>query len=165
MKLNKDKDYDFSIYADDEPDIGLVPNKKKSNITTFRSKFSPGEYELEGLSMLKSKVSEYGIKVASNTDDISDLWNLYACLNNYWSRIKPIFGSDIFNKISDKDKEIRDLMIEWATKDSLDYVKLHAEWLKYRDMILEHAQYINLGIEVERTMASQKTKAKDKLVQ
>ena len=165
MKLDKDNDFDFTIYKEDQEDTSLTPDKKKPKITTFRSKFSPGEDELANLSILKMKISECGIKVAANANDINQLWKLYSCINNYWARVKPIFGQHIEDTVEEKDKEVKDLLVEYSSKSHLDYDNIHVVLLEYRDIVFKYSQNINLGIEVEKTASSKFKSAETKMVQ
>jgi len=163
----EDWEFDFSIYEKEDKDqesIFSVKKDKKPRVTFFRSRFSPSSFELENLSQIKLKISEFSIRVASQTQDINDLWKLYGCLNEYWARIHDIFGKQIIDEIN----EIKDICVKQLRKynkeNNIPY-ELHDYLLYFRDKLYMLSQRVNLSIEVERSNNSFYKKAKDSIVQ
>jgi len=165
MKIQNDYDFDFNRYKEDNVEIELNPDKKKPSLTSFRSKFSPGEKELETLSVIKSKIYEYSIKVAANSDNHNNFWSLYGCINTYWSIVSPIFGTEVEKIMKQLDEEVLQILKELSSKNVIEYDEVNAKLLKYRDKVLQYAQYLNLGIEVERANSSATRTAKQKMVE
>jgi len=100
-----EEDYNFDMTEYEEEDQKNIVNSiyDKSNkpaITNLKSKFSCGQFELEALSTIKNEISKYGIKVASASNEIKDLWTFYGCCNEYWARIHDIFGTVNINEIN-----------------------------------------------------------------
>ncbi len=116
------------------------------------------------LNDIKNKISEYSIQVASNSDDIKDLWRLYGCLSEYWARIQDIFG-------------LYDIRVVRTIK-RMCYLRLHKEketptinpktyelLLQFRDYVYMLAQRANLGISTEKSVYGEFYKAKKGIVE
>jgi len=160
-----DYDFDFSEYEEEEQkseDLSTTKQKKKP-ITGLRSKFSPSSMELDSLQDIKNKISEYSIKVASRTTELSDLWTLYGCLNEYWSKIHDIFGTIIINEIKHIDQTCYTQLNNIKNNEIPE--KIYKNLLVYRNTIYKIAQRANLGLDVEKSSFSQYDKAKKGMVE
>lgn len=157
----EDWDFDFSMYEEEEKEqemLESIKKAKKPRITNLKSKYSPSLMELESISNIKIKVSEKAIQVASFSQDIKDLWDLFGCLNEYWARIHDIFGSVVINEIKSWEKFIFKKLIKAQKSDSIPYTT-HKALLNYRDKIYMLAQRTNLGLEVDRAGRGARSKA------
>lgn len=164
----EDYDFDFSIYEQEEKEeINLESIKSikenKPRITNYRSKFGNSIQEIEQLQNIKIKITEYAIKVGSYTEDMRDLWVLFGCLNEYWARIKEIFGTIIQQDIKKQQDEIKLLLQEYANKNKQNYA-INEKLLELRDDIYLVSQRANLGIEVEKIYSS-KMGAKQNIIE
>lgn len=163
----KSNGFDFSSYekdAKDDQELISLKKKKKPRVTNLKSKYSPGEFELENLSQIKLQISKFSIRVASNTDSLRDLWDLYGCLNEYWARIQDIFGSLIINDV----KKIQNMCYKSliASEKTADIErKLYRRLLYLRDTIYMIAQRHNLSIEVEKSSKGFFEKAKKGIIE
>lgn len=168
MDLKKDNSK-FDMYREDLEQNGnkeiqsVIKPNRGSGYTSWRSKFSPGEFELQALSNIKLRISDFSIKVAANTQEIDELWDLYGCINEYWARIKPIFGAKIYDEIGDLDKELLNKLQD--SNINLKYNNMHKKLLYYRDKVYLAAQMINLGIETEQKSNTAHSQARRKMQQ
>lgn len=160
-------DFDFSIYEQEENKTEELQSLKKLNkprITGLRSKFNISTEELESLLALKNRISQYGIKVASRTQDMSDLWGLYGCLDEYWARIHDIYGTVILTEVDTLKKMCYDKLIKADEENQIPY-QVHELMLKLRNRIYIAAQRIGLGLEVEKTSFGHNEKAKKGIIE
>ena len=158
----EDWSFNFGIYENEEKrtqELQSLKTIKKPRVTGLRSKFSPSMMELESLERIKDSISEYGIKVASQSQDIQDLWKLYGCLDEYWARIHDVFGTIILNEILEVKKECLIRLNKAETKGGIIDYSVHRSLLRLRDRIYIAAQRSNLGLEVEKTTFSHYDKA------
>jgi len=165
----EDKDdwnFDFTIYEDEETKNQQLNTlkQKKPQITGLKSKYSPSSLEIENITQIKVKISEYAIKTASRTQNIQDLWKLYASINEYWSKIHDIFGTIIINEIKTIDKACLKLLQHSEQKDTI-HPKTYTYLLYYRDKIYMISQRANLGLEVEKISHTYHQTAKNNLTQ
>jgi len=163
---DEDWTFDFSIYEHEEKKNQELNTLKqdKPKITGLRSKYSPSMLEIENITQIKVKISEYAIKTASRTQNIQDLWKLYATINEYWSKIHDIFGTIIINEIKIIDKACLQLLQHSEQKNTI-HPKTYKYLLYYRDKIYMIGQRANLGLEVENTTHSYYSHAKKGLVE
>lgn len=165
-KIEKDWDFDFSIYETEdikEQALESITKSKKPRITNLRSKYSPSLLEIESISQIKNKISQMAIKVAAQTQDLDILYNLYGCLNEYWARICDIFGTGIIIEVKELQKECLKKIREQESKSCVSY-ETHDKLLEYRDKIYMIAQRSNLGLEVEKIKHS-RDKAKSGIIE
>jgi hypothetical protein len=148
VESNENWDFSFDIYEQESKRIEDSQNpetNKKPRITGLRNKFSPFMLELEGLERIKDSISEYGIKVASQSQDIRELWLLYGCLDEYWARIHDVFGTIIINEVKQlKQEALNNLRIAERKGGSIEY-KVHRSLLNLRDRIYSIAQRAGFG--------------------
>ena len=147
----KDWDFDFSIYENKEKEAEKITTLKKDNkpkVLNLKSRYSPWSSELDGLSIIKLQISKYGIRVASNTQDINDLWKMFGCLNEFWARIHDIHGQTIIDDMQQISDNCLELLNQANTETHIPYTT-HQELLHYRNMIYRVCQRTNLAIEVD----------------
>jgi len=167
-ELEEDYNFDFSIYEREEKEEKIINSvsdlkKTKPSITNLRSKYGSSIQEIESLLSLKQSISEYGIRVASNTEDSGDLWKFYGCLNEYWARIKDVFGKKINEDIIKQKNYCEHILKKYANKNIQNF-EVNKKLLELRDDIYMLAQRVNLGIEVEKIYSS-KSKAKSGIIE
>lgn len=163
VSFKEDWDFDFSIYEEEEKrsveHVKSIFKQNKPRVTNLKSKYSPSLLQLESLENIRTKISQYGILVASYSQDIQDLWNLYGALNEYWARIHDIYGSLIIRDVDKINSEARAMLFKAQKQDVISY-SVHKKLLFLRDSIYMLAQRSNLGLEVERAGGTYHNKAK-----
>ena len=170
LKKNKEEDYDFdfSLYERQEQESEQIKSIFKDNkprVLNFRSKFSPSASMLDlVLIPLRQKIGEYGIKVASFSQNINDLKTFYGCCNEFWATIKDIFGSVINKEMKKIEKKCIEKLKEASEGENIDE-KTHLWLLYYRDKVYMIAQRNNLGLEVEKSSFSHFNKAKKGMIE
>lgn len=168
--FNKDDwDFDFSAYEQQEEveeDITslrkMIDNKPKSS--NLKSKYSAWASELEGLQLIKMKISKYSIRVAQNTNEISDLWALYGCMDEFWARIADIYGKTIYYQIETLFKKCRQDLQSYKSDSPINY-KTHTRLLLLRKMLYMITQRSKLGIITERAVGGSMAKVKKAIVE
>jgi len=163
----EDYDFDFSIYEAEENKAEELQSLKRLNkprITGLRSKFNISTEELESLLALKNRISQYGIKVASRTQDMSELWGLYGCLDEYWARIHDIYGTVIISEVESLKLTCYKKLLQTEKENQIPY-EVHELMLKLRNRIYIAAQRIGLGLEVEKTNFGYNDKAKKGIIE
>ena len=150
----EDYDYDLSIYEEEEKEevaLNTLEDIKanKPRITNLKSKYGNSIQELESLQGIKAEITKYAIKVGSDTEESKDLWMLYSCLGEYWSKIKEIFGTDLQKDIEKLQKEAYELLKKHANRNEQNYL-INEKLLKLRDEIYLISQRAGLGLEVEK---------------
>lgn len=166
-KTEEDHDFDMSRYEREESKIDTLESIKKPNkprITNLRSKYSPSLMELEALSNIKVKISQFAIKVGAFSQDIEDLTNLYGCISEYWARMHDIFGSVIIDEVNQIQKRCRKALRKAMRNPNIDF-SVHRLLLYYRDKVYMLAQRTNLALEVEKTSFGQYEKAKKGMIE
>ena len=151
-KEPKNWDFDFTCYENEEKKEVRVLNTKKLKrpyVSTRRAKFSPSMFELENITNIKLQISMKAIKVASYSQDIKDLWDMYGCLNEYWARIFDIFGSGAVDEIAKWQRFVVKKLLK-AEKTGLIQYDVHRSLLRMRDKVYILANRANLGIQSEK---------------
>jgi len=167
ITAEEDFDFDFSIYEQEEnraEELQSLKRLNKPRITGLRSKFNISTEELESLLALKNRISQYGIKVASRTQEMGDLWGLYGCLDEYWARIHDIYGTVILKEVDDLKKVCYNELLKTEKKNQIPY-EVHELMLRLRNRIYIAAQRIGLGLEVEKTNFGFNDRAKKGIIE
>lgn len=166
-KAEEDWNFNFEMYEREEnkaEELQSLKKISKPRITGLRSKFNISTEELESLLSLKNRISQYGIKVASRTQEMNDLWGLFGCLDEYWARIHDIYGTVILREVEDLQKICYDQLVEVESENQIPY-EVHTLLLQLRNRIYIAAQRIGLGLEVEKTNYGYNDKAKKGIIE
>jgi len=148
----KDWDFDMAIYEEEakrEEEITSIQDHKRPEITNLKSKWSPHQFDLESLSQLRIKISFFAIKVTRFSQELNDLWDFYACLSEYWARIKNIFGAILIGEVATIEQECINKLDSCQTGTTINR-EVHLTLLKFRNAIYKIAQFHNLSLEVDK---------------
>jgi len=164
-----EKEFKFDQYDDEETaeenPLQSIEEDNKPVWSNLRSRYSPHFMELERIERIKLQVSKLAIRAARNTQDISELWDFYGCLNEYWASWKDIYGYRIIGEM--------DQMFEVAWKQLLKYnddveripPQIHKYLLKIRDKCYMLAQRKNLGFELDFSRSTISGKGQKGIIQ
>lgn len=160
-------DFDFTQYEHEEKlteDSITSITDKKPKTSNFMSKYGASIQTIELLLNIRTTLSEKAIAVASRSNDMKHIKDLYGCLNESWAIIKDIYGSLIMKEIDNLDSVVLNNIL-LAQKQSQIPESLYRQLLFYRDKLYMLIQRARLGFEVEKNRGSAYQKAKAGMVE
>ena len=162
MKFEKSKeriaeeeswDFDFSEYEKEESKnmekAESIVSLPRAKVTPYRARFSNWEQVYLNLGNIERDVSKKAILVAANSQKISDLWDFYAIVNEYWENIKDMYG-DVIHKELEIVKSNCVKLLQKYHHGKIPY-KVHAYLMKFRGYVFRLAQMGNLRFDVDIT--------------
>lgn len=167
IKMESDYNFDFSMYEREEKEettTKSILKDTKPRITNLRSKYGAAIQTVDLLQNVRTNLTEKAIDVASRTDDIKDIWDLYGCINEAWSIFKDVYGTGIINEVKEIDEEVLKLLLDAQKKDEIPE-EVYLKMLNYKDKLYLLMQRANLGLEVEKNRGTHFKKAKSGMVE
>lgn len=165
-KEDEDYDFDFSIYEQEESEEDVVEtiiNRERPVITGLKSRFSPGQLQLERLMELCTDASKYSILVETRVQKMAILWKFYGILSEIWEIIRNIFGKSVNDEITALRRNCRTLMSTYQSGEIPP--KVHNNLLFLRSNIYRLQQLSNLGFEVDKVNRSGFRQTKTKIIE
>ena len=163
---DSDYDFDMSYLESEEESIEEIPESILKTappaISSFKSRFSHGSFEMERLGELKKQCSSYAIKVAAYKQDVSMLREYYGILRTIWMVIRPIYGQlqwDEFNNLSDECR----ILLNSISSSSKIKDEVFEKLLTFDGQMQRLMQLTNLGFEVEKWRSG--TRASKQIIQ
>jgi hypothetical protein len=167
-KEKKDWDFDFSIYEhEDKKDTPKLLSLKEDNKpmnSIFAARFTPTGLEIENIIALKNQISEKAIKVRANTQNVQDLWDLFAIVSELWARIHDIFGRRMIQDIDLWENFIRKKLFALNKKSYITFDN-HSALMKYTKTVYKLCQRINLGIQIEKRFSARYGRIRNQIVE
>ena len=151
-KKNKEEwNFDFSEYEEEENKnierAESIVNLQRARISPYRARFSNWEQVYMNLGNIERDVSKKAILVAANSQKVSDLWDFYAIINEYWENIKDMFGGVIHSELAIVKRNCVKLLQKY--RDGKIPYKVHAYLMSFRGYVFRLAQMGNLRFDVD----------------
>lgn len=164
----KNWNFDFSIYEKEDkrqtPRLFSLTKDNKPRASILQARYVPTGLEMDNLINLKNQISEKAIKVRANTQDIQDLWNLYAIVSEMWARVHDIFGAIIIEEVNVWESFIYKKLIRLNAKTYISYDN-HIALINYSKQIYKLCQRVNIGIQVEKRFNARQAGLKGQIVE
>ena len=151
--IDKEKEwnFDFSEYEEEESKsierTQSIVDMPRPMVSPFRARYSNWEQVYLNLGNIERDVSKKSILVAANSQKVSDLWDFYAIVNEYWENIKDMYGEVIHKEIGVVKSNCVKLLQKYH-HGKIPY-KVHAYLMKFRGYIFRLAQIGNLRYDVD----------------
>jgi hypothetical protein len=154
MEINEadDFEFDFSIYEEKDKEEEATEKSifsKRERINNIKSRFNNSGSLFVNLGILERDLIRTGTKISRYSQDLNELWEFYAIVNEYWEYIKGLYSQITIDEIIKIKAICLNLLKECKNKNVIDD-KVHNNLLFFRSKVLDLAQLKNFRFECER---------------